>query len=299
MFDVPEMSRTSVGRAAANLMDFQPGEKIAQVLAIKDFEKAEQFVLFATAKGVVKRTALSAYANILNKGIIAIGLEDGDELIEVAVTTGSDEVLLGTKQGMAIRFKESDVRPMGRPAGGVKGIELASEQPADDLSGGADAVVSMILVPSSEEGAPACMVLTACANGYGKRTAVGEYRLQRRGGSGVINIKTTERNGNVVALRPVCDDDELMLITEKGILMRTGISDIRETGRNAQGVKLIRVDEGDRLVAMAKIDVQTTEGDKLVTEEGMTGEQVAQDLKHEVAEDGATTETPGPDAPAE
>ena len=285
VFDVPEMSRTSVGRAAANLMDFQPGEKIAQVLAIKDFEKAEQFVLFATAKGVVKRTALSAYANILNKGIIAIGLEDGDELIEVAVTTGTDEVLLGTRQGMSIRFKEGDVRPMGRPAGGVKGIELADAQPADDASGEPDAVVSMIVVPNSESGAPACMVLTACANGYGKRTPVGEYRMQRRGGSGVINIKTTERNGNVVALRPVCDDDELMLITEKGILMRTGISDIRETGRNAAGVKLIRVDEGDRLVAMAKIDVQTTEADKIVTEEGVTGQQVADDLKHEAAED--------------
>jgi DNA gyrase subunit A len=169
---------------------------------------------------------------------------------------------------MAIRFKETDVRAMGRPAGGVKGIELAKEQPPEDKSGGPDEVVSMVVVPSGIPAAaiqgdgnsgavlqsPACMILTACVNGFGKRTPVDEYRLQRRGGSGVINIKTTERNGNVVGMAAVCDDDELMLITEKGILIRTRVSEIRETGRNAAGVKLIRVDEGDRLVAMAKID---------------------------------------------
>ncbi|HEX8341187.1 MAG TPA: DNA gyrase subunit A [Tepidisphaeraceae bacterium] len=253
VFDVPEMSRTSLGRAAANLMDFQPGEKIAQVLSIKDFTREEAFVMFATQKGVVKKTALSAYANILNRGIIAIGLEDGDTLIEVAVTHGEDEILLGTKQGMSIRFKETDVRAMGRPAGGVKGIELAEAQPADDKSGGADEVVSMIVVPKEQQ-EKVCMVLTGCENGFGKRTQVSEYRLQRRGGSGVINIKTTERNGNVVGLKAVCDDDDLMLITEKGILVRTRVGEIRETGRNAAGVRLINVDDKDRLVAMARVD---------------------------------------------
>ncbi len=157
---------------------------------------------------------------------------------------------------MAIRFKETDVRPMGRPAAGVKGIEL---QEADG-STPADEVVSMIIIPHNE--LETCMVLTACDNGFGKRTPVSDYRLIRRGGKGVINIKTTERNGNVVGLRAVSDADELMLITENGILMRTRVSEIRETGRNAQGVKLIRVDDGDRLVAMAKIDVEAKEGDE-------------------------------------
>ncbi|HSI33321.1 MAG TPA: DNA gyrase subunit A [Tepidisphaeraceae bacterium] len=254
VFDIPEGSRTSQGRSVANLLEFQPGEKVANVLAVKDFSKEESFVMFATAKGVVKKTALSAYANIRTNGIIAIGLEDGDTLIDVAITSGSDEILLATKQGMAIRFRETDARAMGRPAGGVKGIELTDADPATDQSPGMDEVVSMIVIPHGN--LTACQVLTACENGFGKRTPVDEYRLIKRGGKGVINIKTTERNGNVVGMRAVCDTDELMMITEKGILMRTPVSEIRETGRNAQGVRLIRVDEGDKLVAMARVDAE-------------------------------------------
>jgi DNA gyrase subunit A len=233
VYDVPEMSRTSQGRAIANLLEFQAKEKIANVLAIKDFSQAEQFLMFATHKGIVKKTALSAYSNIRNNGIIAIGLEDGDELIGVAITSGQDQILLGTKRGMAIRFDEKDVRAMGRPAGGVKGIELEE----------GDEVVSMIVVPHGQ--APGeCMVLTP----------VEDYRLIRRGGKGVINIKTNDRGGEVVGMKAVCDTDELMLITEKGILIRTRVQEIRETGRNAAGVRLIKLDEGDRLVAMAKVD---------------------------------------------
>jgi DNA gyrase subunit A len=254
VYDVPELGRTSQGRSVANLLEFQPGEKIASVLSVKDFGKGEEFLMFATAKGVVKKTALSAYANIRTSGIIAIGLEDGDHLIDVALTSGDDQILLGTQQGMAIRFNEKDVRAMGRPAGGVKGIELGETTPPEDQSPGKDQVVSMIVAPHGR--LDSCMVLTACVNGFGKRTPVDEYRLQRRGGSGVINIKTTERNGNVVGMKAVCDEDDLMLITEKGILMRTRVSEIRETGRNAQGVKLIKLDGGDRLVAMAKIDTE-------------------------------------------
>src|SRR3954464_2523148 len=269
VYDVPEMSRTSQGRSVANLLSFQAGEKVANVLAVKDFTKEEAFVMFATAKGTVKKTALSAYGNIRTTGIIAIGLEDGDELIAVELTSGSDEILLGTKQGMAIRFKESDVRAMGRPAGGVKGIELTEADPATDQSPGMDEVVSMIVIPHGN--LESCMVLTACENGFGKRTPVDEYRLIKRGGKGVINIKTTERNGNVVGMKAVCDVDELMLITEKGILMRTRVAEIRETGRNAQGVRLIRVDEGDRLVAMARVDAEeAVKGDETVaTAEGV------------------------------
>ena len=263
VYDVPEMSRTSQGRSIANLLEFQTGEKIANVLAVKDFNKGEQFLIFGTRKGVVKKTALAAYGNINRRGIIAIGLEDGDELIGVEITNGKDQILLGTRHGMAIRFNETDVRPMGRPAGGVKGIELED----------GDAVVSMIVVPHGQDPGN-CMVLTGCVNGFGKRTPVEEYRLIRRGGKGVINIKTTDRNGDVVGMQAVCDDDELMLITEKGILIRTRVAEIRETGRNAAGVKLIKLDEGDKLVAMAKVDAAQVE-ESAPTEEGAPPEEGA------------------------
>jgi len=261
VYDVPEGSRTSQGRSIANLLEFQKDEKVANVLAIKDFGKEEHYLMFATKQGVVKKTALNAYSNIRTNGLIAIGLDEGDALIGVEITSGNDEILLGTKQGMAIRFKETDVRAMGRPAFGVKGIELIETDPAVDQSPGKDEVVDMIVVPHGDT-AQTCMVLTACENGFGKRTPVDEYRLIRRGGKGVINIKTTERNGNVVGMKAVCDTDELMLITQQGILMRTKVAEIRETGRNAAGVKLIRVDEGDKLVAMAKVDADEAEVDE-------------------------------------
>jgi DNA gyrase subunit A len=248
VYDVPEMSRTSQGRSIANLLEFQPGEKIANVLAVKDFSSGEQFVMFATLKGTVKKTALTAYSNIRTNGIIAIGLEEGDSLIAVEITGGNDQIILGTKKGLAIRFNETDARAMGRPAGGVTGLRFKRE---------GDEVVSMVVVPNGQE-PENCMILTACVNGYGKRTPVEEYRLQGRGGSGVINIDASERNGDVVGMTAVCDTDELMLITEKGIMMRTKISEIRSTGRNAQGVRLMKLDEGDKLVAIAKIDAEET-----------------------------------------
>lgn len=245
VFDVPEMSRTSAGRSIANLLQFQEGEKIANVLAIKDFNQEERFLMFATAKGVVKKTALSAYANIRQSGIIAIGLEEGDSLIGVELTSGKDHVMLGTKSGLAIRFEESDVRAMGRPAGGVTGARFKRE---------GDEVVSMIVVPNGDNSAG--KVLTACVNGFGKRTPLEDYPVKGRGTRGVINIDTNERNGDVVGMKLVGDTDEVMLITEKGILIRTPVSEIRETGRGAAGVRLIRVDDGDRLVAMAEIDAE-------------------------------------------
>ena len=293
VYDVPQMSRTSQGRSIAQLLDFQKGEKIANVLAIKDFTKEEQFLMFATARGTVKKTALSAYANIRQNGIIAIGLEEGDELICVDLTSGDDQILLGTRQGMAIRFNEKDVRAMGRPAGGVKGIELGETEAPADQSPGKDEVVSMIVVPHGD--LAACMVLTACENGYGKRTPVEDYRLIKRGGKGVINIKTTERNGNVVGMAAVCDDDELMLITQKGILMRTRVSEIRETGRNAAGVKLIKVDDGDTLVAMAKVGSEEQPPGQAAAGDGALATPEAASAGDGDGGDGATD--PPPDAP--
>jgi DNA gyrase subunit A len=245
VYDVPEMSRTSQGRSIANLLSFQESEKVANVLAISDFNKAEQFLMFATAKGTVKKTALSAYANIRQNGLIAIGLDEGDQLIDVCVTSGHDHVILGTKSGLAIRFDEADVRAMGRPAGGVTGARFKRE---------GDEVVSMLIVPNGEN--TGRKVLTACVNGYGKRTPLEDYPVKGRGTRGVINIDANERNGDVVGMKLVTDTDEVMLITEKGILIRTRVGEIRETGRNAAGVRLIKLDEGDKLVAMAQVEAE-------------------------------------------
>ena len=177
------------------------------------------------------------------------------------------------KKGLAIRFNETDVRAMGRPAGGVTGLRFKRD---------GDQVVSMVVI-SGVEGSPVCMILTACVNGYGKRTAVDEYRLQGRGGSGVINIDASDRNGDVVGMMAVCDSDDLMLITEKGILIRTRVDEIRSTGRNAQGVRIIKVDDKDKLVAMAKIDAVVGAVD--APEAGADGA-------------GPTAETPANDSPS-
>jgi DNA gyrase subunit A len=255
VYDVPELSRTSQGRAVANLLEFQTGEKIANVLAIKDFTGGEQFLLFATAKGTVKKTALSAYGNIRTNGIIAIGLEEGDSLIDVCVTGGKDHIILGTRSGLAIRFEETDVRAMGRPAGGVTGARFKRE---------GDGVVAMLVVPNGDN--TQLKLLTACVNGYGKRTPLEDYPVKGRGTRGVINIDANERNGDVVGMKLVTDVDEVMLITERGILIRTGVLEIRETGRNAAGVRLIKLDEGDQLVAMAKVDKEEAGEEKPETQ---------------------------------
>jgi DNA gyrase subunit A len=254
VYDVPEMSRTSLGRSIANLLEFQSGEKVANVLAIEDFGKEEHFLTFATKNGTVKKTALSAYANIRTNGLIAIGLDEGDSLIGVSITSGKDHVILATKSGLAIRFEEADVRAMGRPAGGVTGARFKRE---------ADEVVSMLVIPGGTDAG--LRLLTACVNGYGKRTPLEEYPVKGRGTRGVINIDASDRNGDVVGTALVTDDDEAMLITEKGIIIRTRVAEIRQTGRGAAGVRLIKLDDGDRLVAMAKIDAEEA-GEKNVAE---------------------------------
>ena len=235
VYDIPSLSRTSRGRSLANVVTMQPNERHMAVLPVQTFE--ERFVFFATEKGVVKKTPLIAFSNPRPSGIQAITLDPDDSLIKVSLTSGEDQVVLGTRQGMACRFKEDDVRAMGRTARGVRGITLAR----DDL------VIDMVVIQ------PGVSVLAVCENGYGKRTVVDEYRLTRRGGKGVINIRVTERNGQVVALRAVTDDDSLILITSKGNLMRMRLADLREIGRATQGVRLIRVEEDDRVVAVASV----------------------------------------------
>lgn len=235
VYDVPSMSRTSRGRSLANALTMQANERHMAVLVVKRFE--ESFVFFTTEKGVVKKTPLTAFANPRPSGIQAITLDPDDTLIKVSLTTGENEIVLGTRNGMACRFKEEDVRAMGRSARGVRGISLGR----DDL------VVDMVVMQ------PGMSVLTVCERGYGKRTSIDEYRLTKRGSKGVINIRTTERNGLVVALRGVTDDHSLMLITANGILMRMSLADLREIGRATQGVRLIRVGDDDRVVAVARI----------------------------------------------
>ncbi|HUW81632.1 MAG TPA: DNA gyrase subunit A [Phycisphaerae bacterium] len=235
VYDIPSMARTSRGRSLANLLNTQPGEKPTSVLAVGEFE--ERFVVMATARGVIKKTPLGAFSHPRPSGIIAVDLDAADSLIGCAVTGGRDEILLGTRGGLSIRFREDDVRAMGRAARGVKGIALARD----------DEVVDMAVVNASRT------LLTVCENGYGKRTAVDEHRLQSRGGKGVINIRTTERNGKVVAVKSVTDQDELMMITTKGMMLRTAIANMRVIGRATQGVRLIRLEEGDKLVAVARI----------------------------------------------
>jgi DNA gyrase subunit A len=235
VYDVPSLSRISRGRSLANIVTMQPNERHMAVLKVTAFE--ESFVFFSTQRGVVKKTPLSAFSNPRPSGIQAITLDPNDSLIKVALTTGEDEVVLGTRSGMACRFRESDVRAMGRTARGVRGITLERD----------DEVVDMVVIR------PGMSVLTVCAAGYGKRTPVEEYRLTRRGGKGVINIRTSERNGPVVALRAVTEEDSLMLITSKGILLRMALDQLREIGRATQGVRLIRVEADDKVVAVAKL----------------------------------------------
>ncbi len=241
VYDLPVMGRTSRGRSIANLLQMQPGESHRAVLPIKQFE--ESFVFFATAKGTVKKTPIGAYSRPRSTGIIAILLDADDKLINVERTSGVNEIVLGSGDGMAVRFLESDVRAMGRGARGVRGMTLTGD----------DTVVSMVAIE------PGSSVLTVCENGFGKRTSIDEYRKTRRGGKGVINIRATERNGKVVSMQAVGNLDELMLITARGFMLRTDLSAVREIGRATQGVRLIRLEPGDKVVAVAKVAAEDEE----------------------------------------
>lgn len=243
-YEIPEAPRSARGKAIVNLLPIKD-EKITSIISIESFEekKKEQTYLFmATRKGYVKKTPISDFANIRRNGINAITLEDGDILTGVAHTDGSYDVIIGTKDGMSIRFSEKEVRDMGRNARGVKGIKLSKD----------DIVVGMEVAPSNTKKE----LLTVCENGYGKRTELSEYRNQRRGGSGVITIKTTERNGNVVGIHLVDDSDDLMIITEKGKIVRIHCKDISVVSRNTQGVRLVKLEEGDKVSSVEPVVIE-------------------------------------------
>jgi DNA gyrase subunit A len=237
VYDLPQLGPATRGKAIVNLLNLGPTERMVAMAATKDFPE-DRYLVFATRNGLVKKTALSAYANVRSGGIIAINIEEGDELLSVRITGGEDQIFIGTRQGMGIRFSEKDVRPMGRDTTGVIGVVLRKDN---------DVVVEMDVVDEKAH------LLSVTENGYGKRSEVTEYRYQGRGGSGVINVKVTEKNGAVIGIKSVTDADQLLLITERGQLIRIKVKDIRETGRAAQGVRVIQLEEGDRVVGLAKL----------------------------------------------
>ncbi|MEM5316127.1 DNA gyrase subunit A [Paraburkholderia sp. JHI869] len=237
VYEVPQGSRNSRGRPIVNMFPLQDGEKITVVLPVKEFS-ADKFVFMATALGTVKKTPLEAFSRPLRKGIIAVGLDDGDYLIGAAITDGEHDVMLFSDAGKAVRFDENDVRPMGREARGVRGMQLEDTQQ-----------VIALLVAGDEQQS----VLTATENGYGKRTPITEYTRHGRGTKGMIAIQTSERNGKVVAATLVDSEAQIMLITTTGVLIRTRVSEIREMGRATQGVTLISLDEGTKLSGLQQV----------------------------------------------
>jgi DNA gyrase subunit A len=237
--EIPDVGPDGRGKAIANLVTMEEGEKIAALLAVREWpaEPGRQFIVMGTRRGIIKKTDLAAFSNPRAGGIIAMGVEAGDAVIAVSATEGADEVFIGSRDGMAIRFREADVRPMGRTAYGVRGIALRGD----------DEVVAMEVVR------PGGTLLTVTENGYGKRTELDEYRVQSRGGLGIINIQTSDRNGRVVGVAYVNDDDELMLISQQGKVLRMVTRDIRTIGRATQGVRLIEIEPDDRVVSVARL----------------------------------------------
>ncbi|MBI5871612.1 DNA gyrase subunit A [archaeon] len=235
-YEIPASSRYSKGKAIVNLLNLKENETISTVVPIRMFDNLH-FLIMATKKGIVKKTKLNAYANIRKDGITAINLNKEDELITVRLTPGILRFVIATKKGYAIKFDEKNVRPMGRASMGVRGIKLSKD----------DEVIGM------EVALETASLLTVTENGYGKRSRISDYRLIHRGGKGVINIKTSGRNGDVIGIKTVKEEDEALLITKKGIIIRILVNDIRETGRNTQGVKLIKLDTGDKVTALTRV----------------------------------------------
>ncbi|ABO48559.1 DNA gyrase subunit A [Desulforamulus reducens MI-1] len=247
VYEVPEASRTAKGTPIINLLSFDSDEYVTTVIPIKEFEETA-YLFMATKHGIVKKTALTEYNSSRRDGLIAINLDEKDKLVAVELTHGKEEIIMCTQEGIAIRFSEEDVRPMGRVTRGVKGITLSQN----------DHVVKMDVI---KEGAS---LLTVTANGYGKRTPMDEYRIQARGGKGIINIKTTKRNGAVTGVLVVSEEDEVMMISAEGIIIRINVKDVSSMGRNTQGVTLMRTGENDHIVAIAKVITEENEEKKIL-----------------------------------
>lgn len=270
-YEIPELSRTAKGIPIINLLQIEKGEEISTVIPIDEFSD-DNYLFFLTKKGIAKRTPLSAYANIRKGGLFAINLRDDDELHGVRLTNGDDHVIIGTKNAMAIRFEEEDVRSMGRTAGGVKAINLDEN----------DQVVGMDIVGTGQK------VLIVSNNGYGKRTNEDEFRIQNRGGKGLRASTLTERTGHLVALRVISDDYDLMLITAKGVLIRIKADEISTLGRYAQGVTLIRVADDEEVSSVAPFepDEEAEEIEEMIEE---TSNETVEEVTNESPEEDEST----------
>jgi DNA gyrase subunit A len=234
--ELPQAGRAARGRPIVNLLNLEQGERVSAFLPVKEFQEG-RYIVFATKRGLVKKTELMAYSNPRASGIRGIAIEPNDEVISVRLTDGNQEIVLTTLDGQSIRFKESQVRTTGRDTYGVVGMTLEQD----------DAVVSMEILSVGAD------ILTASEKGYGKRTPMDEYRLQSRGGKGIITMKTTDKTGRVIGVQMVTEDDQLMLVTNIGKIIRLRVKDIRIIGRNTQGVRLIDLEEGERVVSLARL----------------------------------------------
>jgi len=268
VYEIPDVGAAGKGKHVTNLVALQPGESVRTMLAVRNLEEEGRYIFFATRNGTVKKTPLKDFSNVMSRGIIAIGIDKGDELVGTTLTDGNQIIFLASHDGQAIRFDESDVRDMGRPAYGVRGMKLDEKDyivgmattPKDLKKAEAEAKkaadeAGVSRATGTDETLPInCSKISAATeNGYGKRTAAEEYRLQGRGGSGVINVKTTERNGRVVGIAQVTEESEVMLISQYGKIIRMDSSTIRESGRSAQGVRLLHMEPGDRVAAAVVI----------------------------------------------
>ncbi|KMK77888.1 DNA gyrase subunit A [Alkalihalobacillus pseudalcaliphilus] len=272
-YEIPELGRTAKGIPIINLLQIDSDEFISTVIPIEEF-KDDEFLFFLTKKGIAKRTQLSSFANIRKGGLFAINIREDDELHGVRLTNGEQEIIIGTKNGMAIRFHENDVRLMGRTAGGVKGISLKED----------DYVVGMDIIEDGHQ------VLIVTEKGYGKRTPIEEYRIQNRGGKGIKTSNITDKNGALVALKIVSDDHDIMIITVSGVIIRTQVEGISITGRNTQGVKVIRIGEGEEVATVARVDIDEDDvvdeeleevNDTTDADEASPVEQVKEDTEEE------------------
>ncbi len=276
--EIPRGTRQARGRPIVNVVDIPYGHKVAEVVPVREFDE-DRYLLSITRKGLTKKTALSAYSRPRKGGIIAMNVLEDDQLIKAAITGGDDQVIIATKRGQAVYFDENKVRAMGRNSQGVRGVSLQGD----------DVVVGMVVV--KPEDVEQSHLLTVCANGYGKRSLISEYRLTNRGGKGVINIKTTDRNGPVVSVMGVTEDsrDDMVIVTQNGILIRQKVADVSVIGRNTQGVRLINPDDGDQVIAVAQVSQDEEEEGEAAIDP--TSEEVSKNEEENTAEENGTMKT--------
>ncbi len=259
VYEIPEGTKTSKGRAIQNLIHIPVDDNVKAFINTKDLKNEEyinsNFIILCTKKGIIKKTSLEAYSRPRQNGINAITIKDGDELLEARLTNGSNEVVLAKRSGKAIRFNEANVRPMGRNAAGVRGVRLESEK---------DEVIGMICLDDMEQ-----TIMVVSEKGYGKRSLIDDYRVIKRGGKGVKTINITEKTGNLIAIKSVSDQDQLMIINKSGIAIRMGIEEVRVMGRATQGVRLIKIEDGDGIAAVAKVEVHDDVEDEIEDENGL------------------------------